>query len=423
MPFSKSLFDPISVVECAYDLRSPRQEWLQRLHHLIAPAMGYERGVFMAEIEVSGTSPEDWAAHTRESLDADSTEYFATLAASMRSELIGPLLLYAPSVGTIGGLVRQGTIDQSVVEEDVRPATGATDIFALFPWTPGSTRGLVIAAPSSKPYEVSNASLTRWKQVTSHLAAGYRLRRALEAEPEPGDIPPGGAILDPRGKVLDALGEASTPSGRAALGRAAQCQHAARGSARKTKGLDLWQPLVSGRWSLVDHFDRDGRHFVVAHVNADDQSDPRALSRRERQVARRLVRGDSQKEIGYDLGLSPSTVGNHVTTIGRKLGTSSQWETTNVLTALLRRPSEAVSVGDVALRVWETTRETPAQLTPSEADVYQSLLSGASNEQIARKRGTSTRTVAHQVAAIFSKLGVRSRQQLLATAGAKRRKA
>ncbi|MGE0324404.1 MAG: hypothetical protein AB7K71_06230 [Polyangiaceae bacterium] len=34
---------------------------------------------------------------------------------------------------------------------------------------------------------------------------------------------------------------------------------------------------------------------------------------------------------------------------------------------------------------------------------------------MARKRGTSPRTVVHQVGAIFSKLGVSSRQELLAS--------
>jgi DNA-binding NarL/FixJ family response regulator len=44
------------------------------------------------------------------------------------------------------------------------------------------------------------------------------------------------------------------------------------------------------------------------------------------------------------------------------------------------------------------------------------LLEGKRNADIARERGTSVRTVANQVAAIFRKLKVRSRAELVATA-------
>jgi DNA-binding NarL/FixJ family response regulator len=53
-------------------------------------------------------------------------------------------------------------------------------------------------------------------------------------------------------------------------------------------------------------------------------------------------------------------------------------------------------------------------LTNTEAQIVSALVSGHSNAQIAMARGRSTRTVGNQVAAIFRKLGVRSRAELLA---------
>ena len=53
-------------------------------------------------------------------------------------------------------------------------------------------------------------------------------------------------------------------------------------------------------------------------------------------------------------------------------------------------------------------------LSQGEREVAGLLLDGLSNAEIAEIRGTSTRTVANQVASIFKKLGVRSRTELAA---------
>jgi DNA-binding NarL/FixJ family response regulator len=54
----------------------------------------------------------------------------------------------------------------------------------------------------------------------------------------------------------------------------------------------------------------------------------------------------------------------------------------------------------------------PVVLTPSERAVLRALLAGATNGQIAARRGVSPRTVANQVAALFRKVRVHSRLDL-----------
>lgn len=51
-------------------------------------------------------------------------------------------------------------------------------------------------------------------------------------------------------------------------------------------------------------------------------------------------------------------------------------------------------------------------LTDTEAVIARDVLSGLSNADIARKRGTAVRTIANQVASIYRKLEVRSRLEL-----------
>jgi DNA-binding CsgD family transcriptional regulator len=56
-----------------------------------------------------------------------------------------------------------------------------------------------------------------------------------------------------------------------------------------------------------------------------------------------------------------------------------------------------------------------AGLSEAEREVAAEVAEGLSNEQIARRRGTTSRTIAKQVASIFRKLGIGSRRQLFAT--------
>jgi DNA-binding NarL/FixJ family response regulator len=54
----------------------------------------------------------------------------------------------------------------------------------------------------------------------------------------------------------------------------------------------------------------------------------------------------------------------------------------------------------------------PEDLTKAEKDVAALVLEGLSNQEIAKMRGTSVRTIANQVAAIFRKLKVTARIEL-----------
>jgi|SRR5450755_2762704 len=68
----------------------------------------------------------------------------------------------------------------------------------------------------------------------------------------------------------------------------------------------------------------------------------------------------------------------------------------------------------VVLSYPQTEHAAPAALTSSEQAVFSALLSGQSNKQIAASRNRSLRTIANQVAAIFQKLDVGSRAELVA---------
>ena len=71
--------------------------------------------------------------------------------------------------------------------------------------------------------------------------------------------------------------------------------------------------------------------------------------------------------------------------------------------------------GTFALLEWPLPcHRKPDVLRPAEREVMDLILAGLSNAEIARRRQRSVRTVAHQVDSIFRRLGVGSRQELLA---------
>jgi DNA-binding CsgD family transcriptional regulator len=111
--------------------------------------------------------------------------------------------------------------------------------------------------------------------------------------------------------VDDAKGEAEHEAARGALREAVRDLERTRSKAGRRDADDAvqrWKALVDGRWSLVDHFESDGKRYVVARRNDVEVPGYSELSSRERQVLAYAALGHSNKLIAYELGLADSTV-------------------------------------------------------------------------------------------------------------------
>ncbi|HVV48083.1 MAG TPA: LuxR C-terminal-related transcriptional regulator [Polyangia bacterium] len=124
------------------------------------------------------------------------------------------------------------------------------------------------------------------------------------------------------------------------------------------------------------------------------------LSEREREVAIRAAKGTPLKLIAAELAISVQAVSTYLARVRRKLALSSRAELARCL--LSDRPLAAPA----ALAI--------GGLTETERDVWSALAKGMSNRSIAEARGRSIRTIEKQVAAVITKLGLRSRTELLA---------
>jgi Bacterial regulatory proteins, luxR family len=168
-----------------------------------------------------------------------------------------------------------------------------------------------------------SSTFAQWARISVHVGAGLRLQRKLgKAEIPPETTASADAILTPGGRVEHASGTATAKTAREALREGVQSMERARGPLRRRdprEAVEVWRGLVSGLWSLVDHFDTDGRRYLIAHRNEPTTPDPRALTERERQIVAYADLGQPNKLIAYQLGLSPSTVAVHLARAREKL--------------------------------------------------------------------------------------------------------
>jgi DNA-binding CsgD family transcriptional regulator len=96
------------------------------------------------------------------------------------------------------------------------------------------------------------------------------------------------------------------------------------------KALEIWKGLVAGRWSLVDHFDTDGKRFLLAMKNTPKVDRPIDLTPGAKRAAALAAMGHRDKEIAYMLGVSVASVTASLHRTRAKLGVRSRAELATV---------------------------------------------------------------------------------------------
>lgn len=405
--------DWISLIEAAYSLAGSNQDWLDNLFDLARPLLDPGMGctawtfhctpttfrlvdhakrasVLANAINRAGhaVAPEAWFDLT----------YRGGHTVGTASELIYPRLPGRAHIflGLTGGR-----------SKDLFMAGGES----------GTGLGVAFGVLLREHRKPSAVERKRWPQLAAHLGAGLRLRSAAcgicleSAQVE--------AILDSAGRLHAGDGNTALGPARQKLRDAVRRIERARTNAGRSDAdaaLDNWEALVDGRWSLVDKFDTDGKRFVVAVRNDPAYRDPRGLTRRERQVAELVGMGRTTKQIAYALGVSDTAISNCLAGAQHKLGLPSRSEFAAFFAQNgLRRKLAEVAVAEEQLLVGAyplVDERRVANLTAAEREIVVHLVSGSTNGDIARRRGSSERTVANQVQSIFRKLGARSRGEL-----------
>lgn len=326
--------DPITILEAAYSLAGDEQEWLRRLAETALPSLGRGRG--LVAYTYDATRLERLPIRAMVLCDVDERMVQATSKVGL-SESENPYLvpiLRNTFVDTLrqspAALLRLGLNKQRVAEyerglQGFFREWGLVDQFWVNAQDP-TYFGVCFTASSSRRVRWQPRERDQWQCIAAHVVTGFRIRRQLAlqsgaAPAETEDRAPE-AILRPDGRLEHAEPPAQGDAARAALHHAVRAMDQARGPLRREdpdRAVALWRALVAGRWSLLDHFDSDGRRFIIAHRNDAKIPDKRGLTAREQQVLAHASIGHSNKVIAYELGLSVSTVGTHLARARAKL--------------------------------------------------------------------------------------------------------
>ncbi|PRQ05905.1 Bacterial regulatory protein, luxR family [Enhygromyxa salina] len=317
----------VDLVELAYALDRQPQQWL---HDLGATLRGTIPGIvncYAFEVSrVAGrvTLGEHWV---EEPLVGEQLRKTFAEASDELLDLFNGAPLLAKMTSAV--LAEAGISISTTPLPAAYAAMGVVDQFAVSATDP-SGRGAVLGMSLDNHDGPSPEDRVMLAQIGAHVAAGARLRRRLGGRPA---IDEADAVLRPSGE-LEHLDDATAPSEllREAVARV---ERARSRRADEREALELWQGLVAGQWSLVDHFEGSGRRYYVAVCNSTQAAASRALTRREAEVVAYLASGTSTKATAYALGLDMVTVRGYLRSAMAKLGVRTRAELIGLRAMLL----------------------------------------------------------------------------------------
>jgi DNA-binding CsgD family transcriptional regulator len=317
-----------SVLEAAYRVDAPVEEWLAAVLATTSPsAAGALHGAHVLEFGPKREVRLRAIVGGRADLNASFRDGVPRLERSVFAEafLKGRRTFSMNAlVGARGSLLYHDFLQQFSIE-DTWHVNG----------TSSDRGGVMLTFTLHEPARISRGVERSWARIAAHLAAAHRLRDRLErGEPVATEC-----VLTPGGRIVHAEGEGRGASERDLL------RHAVRAIDRaRTRGhrddhehvLEAWRALVGGRWTVMDEFESDGRRFMIARVNepaAMEHDEIGALPLRARQIAMRLARGEANKVMAYELGVSTSTVAWHVRRLAERVGARTRVELVRKLAA------------------------------------------------------------------------------------------
>jgi hypothetical protein len=315
--------DPIGVVEAAYSWESDEATWLRRVAESMQRGLASDAGVIACAYD----------ARRSEWIDLNATATVGIDPPKIRSLFNVPIapgaLVQAfrrQSVGTLRQAVTKNPAHAAHYENILGPAV-LDQMLCVNARNP-THLGCLFVIPMNAAPRLAPRALSRWRCIAAHVATGFRIHGQLarwSAEQRAAPLNGVDAVLRSDGRIEHAADPSLKDNRvtRTSLRDAVLAFDRARGRLRgeaPDEALEIWKGLVDGRWSLLDHFEADGRRFVLARRNAPETPDIRGLSPRERQVLAYAAMGHSNKAIAYELGLSLSTVATHLAHARAKLG-------------------------------------------------------------------------------------------------------
>ncbi len=313
--------DVLDVLEAAYRLDGDDRQWLDRVARAVRAQLDPRRvGVFAFFYELSSAGVVTVNTPLSYDLPPPFTEIGAAIPTGLPAWYVRETFARHPCASAAyTGSARARAFTRNSLRESFK-MIGWHDLFVVNGLDP-TGQGVYVAAGRKRVSPLPRPQQTRWTRVAVHLASAWRLRRTLR-DAKARSIDSAEAVLAPDGKVAHAKTEAQARDARRTLAQAARAIERARaGKAPGDRAVAEWTGLIAARWSLVDHFESDGKRWLVARRNdVADVGNAATLSPRELQAVAFAALGHASKLIAYEMGISPETVRVLLHRAARKLG-------------------------------------------------------------------------------------------------------
>ena len=321
----KKKADPLRVVEAGYEWVPDEREWLAGIADA-ASAFSVGTGCAAYAVDFTGKpGVATWSGvATPDQFEREIRAFTSALPGAVASEV------YAPTefVGNANHRVRRIARERGTTVDRLTRGNHIAS-WAMVGGDPRS-RSVAVVYPGDsadfdpdKPFPGGRVL----GLAAAHLGAALRLRALAAPQPDTDEVTE--SVLDARGKVLHATGRAKAKPARESLVEAVVRRERARGRLRRLDADEAaaqWAVLVSGRWSIVDYVDRDGKRLLLARKNPVSGPDIAALTEDESDVLWLATYGHSHKYIAYELGLSVAKVGRRLASALRKVRVDSRKE-------------------------------------------------------------------------------------------------
>jgi DNA-binding NarL/FixJ family response regulator len=175
---------------------------------------------------------------------------------------------------------------------------------------------------------------------------------------------------------------------------------------------------------VVDSYFQGDQCYLLLLPQARGES--AALSGRRLEILESVLRGTRQKAVAIDMIVPPSTVAVESRMALKSLGSDTRPSRVHPLLMLAVRAAfgpgptlarcATLVVREMEVRVMATQRpdgSLAGRIPSAELDVVRGLVEGLSYDDLARRRGTSRRTVANQISSAFRRFNVSGRNELV----------
>lgn len=175
----------------------------------------------------------------------------------------------------------------------------------------------------------------------------------------------------------------------------------------------LWSGLIAGKLYVASsHCASESCWAVIEERRRAIVPSARAVA-----VLERVLGGEAQKVLAYELGRAVATIAGYCSQALKAIAYEHNCARAPILLVMAANAARGASVpkaklervlddGSWLISVVLPGRNLAQRLSPGEWDVARAAIEGKSHAEIARARGTSTRTIANQLSSVFGKTGI-----------------